>query len=89
MKGITQDGRNLVPGSKVSLSKTKGLFYLTADEFIRQSGQMKKSNPAKQDMGLELKIYFMPPHSYIQEAVDILQKRTPFTGQWNFLFLSP
>jgi hypothetical protein len=31
------------------LSKTKGLFHLDAGEFIRQSGQMKKTNPAKQD----------------------------------------
>jgi hypothetical protein len=35
-------------GTKVSLSKTKGLFYLDAGEFIRQSGQIKKTNSAKQ-----------------------------------------
>ena len=42
-------GSNPVPGTKVSLSKTKGLFYLDAGELVRRSGQMKKTNPAKQD----------------------------------------
>jgi hypothetical protein len=42
-------GSNPVPGTKVSLSKTKGLFYLYAGELVRQSGQIKKIPPAKQD----------------------------------------
>jgi hypothetical protein len=37
------------PCAKVSLSKAGDFFYLDAGEFICQSGQMKKTNPAKQD----------------------------------------
>ena len=44
-----QDEKNPVPGTKVSLPKIKGLFYLFAAEFVRHSGQIKKTRPAKQD----------------------------------------